>query len=67
MSAADLARASGVARATLSRLEAGHGNPTLDTIGALAGDSRRSLSQRSAATGSLRDHAQPGVDTKGFS
>lgn len=36
MSAADLARASGVARATLSKLEAGHGNPTLDTIGALA-------------------------------
>jgi XRE family transcriptional regulator, regulator of sulfur utilization len=36
MSAADLARASGVARATLSKLEAGQGNPTLDTIGALA-------------------------------
>lgn len=36
MNAADLARASGVARATLSKLEAGHGNPTLDTIGALA-------------------------------
>jgi transcriptional regulator with XRE-family HTH domain len=36
MSAADLARASGVARATLSKIEAGTGNPTLDTIGALA-------------------------------
>ncbi|GGP17185.1 XRE family transcriptional regulator [Nonomuraea glycinis] len=36
MNAAELARASGVARATLSKLEAGHGNPTLDTIGALA-------------------------------
>ncbi|BCJ50075.1 DNA-binding protein [Actinoplanes sp. NBRC 14428] len=36
MSAAELARASGVARATLSKIEAGQGNPTLDTIGALA-------------------------------
>ncbi|WP_033287563.1 helix-turn-helix domain-containing protein [Amycolatopsis jejuensis] len=36
MNAAELARASGVARATLSKLEAGQGNPTLDTIGALA-------------------------------
>lgn len=36
MSATDLARASGVAKATLSKLEAGNGNPTLDTIGALA-------------------------------
>ena len=36
MNAAELARRSGVARATLSKLEAGLGNPTLDTIGALA-------------------------------
>ena len=36
LSAAGLARASGVARATLAELEAGRGNPTVDTLYALA-------------------------------
>ena len=36
MSAAGLARASGVARATLAELEAGRGNPTVETLYALA-------------------------------
>jgi transcriptional regulator with XRE-family HTH domain len=35
-SLSDLARASGVAKATLSELEAARGNPTLDTLQALA-------------------------------
>jgi transcriptional regulator with XRE-family HTH domain len=36
LSAAALARASGVARATLAELEAGRGNPTVETLYALA-------------------------------
>jgi transcriptional regulator with XRE-family HTH domain len=36
LSAAGLARASGVARATLAELEAGRGNPTVETLYALA-------------------------------
>ncbi len=36
MSLSELARASGVAKATLSTLEAGAANPTLDTINALS-------------------------------
>ena len=36
LSAAGLARASGVARATLAELEAGRGNPTVDTLYSLA-------------------------------
>ena len=36
IAAAELARRSGVARATLAQLEAGAGNPTLDTLYALA-------------------------------
>lgn len=35
MNVADLSRASGVAKATLSQLEAGEGNPTLETLWAL--------------------------------
>ncbi len=36
LSLSDLARASGVAKATLSALEGGRGNPTLETLSALA-------------------------------
>jgi transcriptional regulator with XRE-family HTH domain len=36
LSAAGLARASGVARATLAELEAGRGNPTVDTLYGIA-------------------------------
>ena len=36
LSLSDLARTSGVAKATLSALEAGRGNPTLETLSALA-------------------------------
>lgn len=36
LSVAELAKRSGVAKATLSRLEAGQGNPTLETLMALA-------------------------------
>src|ERR671916_3387774 len=36
LSAAGLARASGVARATLAELEAGRGNPTVETLYGLA-------------------------------
>ena len=36
MSLSDLARRSGVAKSTLSELEAGHGNPTLATLNGLA-------------------------------
>src|SRR5919109_4116259 len=36
LSAAALARASGIARATLAELEAGRGNPTVETLYALA-------------------------------
>src|SRR4051794_26383610 len=36
LSLSDLARSSGVAKATLSALEGGRGNPTLDTLSALA-------------------------------
>ena len=36
LSAAGLARASGVARATLAELEAGRGNPTVETLYGIA-------------------------------
>src|SRR3954470_2036961 len=36
LSLSDLARSSGVAKATLSALEGGRGNPTLETLSALA-------------------------------
>ena len=36
MSSAELARRSGLSKATLSQLEAGRGNPTIDTLDALA-------------------------------
>jgi transcriptional regulator with XRE-family HTH domain len=36
MSAAELARLSGVSKATLSKLEAGVGNPTVETVAAIA-------------------------------
>lgn len=36
VTAAGLSRASGVGKATLSQLEAGQGNPTVETLGALA-------------------------------
>jgi transcriptional regulator with XRE-family HTH domain len=38
LSSAELARRSGVARATLTQLEAGGGNPTLETLYALANE-----------------------------
>ena len=44
LSLAELARRSGVARATLTQLEAGDGNPTLDTLYALADALGRPLS-----------------------
>jgi transcriptional regulator with XRE-family HTH domain len=37
LSVVDLAARSGIARATLTQLEGGRGNPTIDTIAALAG------------------------------
>lgn len=36
VTATELARASGVGKATLSKLETGQGNPTVETLGALA-------------------------------
>jgi transcriptional regulator with XRE-family HTH domain len=44
LSLAELARRSGVARATLTQVEAGDGNPTLDTLYALADALGRPLS-----------------------
>ncbi|MFC9675739.1 helix-turn-helix domain-containing protein [Streptomyces sp. NPDC056949] len=36
MSAAEMARGAGLSKATLSQLEAGNGNPTIDTLDAIA-------------------------------
>ena len=67
LSAAELARRSGVARATLTQLEAGSGNPTLDTLYALADALGRPLSDliapvRPAPTRVVRAGEGPAVE-----
>ena len=60
MSLSDLARASGVAKATLSALESGGANPTLDTINALSSALHVSMGELLAPSASPLDVVRAG-------
>jgi len=45
LSLSELARATGVSKATLSGIERGNGNPTVETLAALAGELRTSVGE----------------------
>ncbi|AFU02286.1 helix-turn-helix domain-containing protein [Nocardia brasiliensis] len=67
MSAAELARQSGISKATLSTLESGAGNPRIDTLSAIAVALRLPLGDLIVATAPSRATLRPGTSEPDYS